>query len=104
MTMKALYASEEAWKKNHESSGVGDGGGAAAAPSDAEHSAHYSTGEAAASFTSTHMTVRTTNTAASIEDEVVKYRKVKAKGWAVPCSVCHVIFLRADLVVAGMSS
>ncbi len=54
---------------------------AAGGAPDAAHTAHYSTGAAAASFTSTHMTVRTANPAAAIDPDTVAYRRVKDKGY-----------------------
>lgn len=53
----------------------------ASAPKDAEHTATFSTGEMAMSFTSTHMTPRTHNTAAAIDDDTVRYSRIKTKGY-----------------------
>lgn len=41
--------------------------------------AHYSTGKVAASFTSTSVDVETTHEAAVLEDDVVRYQRVKKK-------------------------
>ncbi|EGD76699.1 Ppil2 protein [Salpingoeca rosetta] len=54
---------------------------AAADPQDKEHTAHFSTGEVSRSFTATHLTVRTKNTAASIDDDVVRYKNIKDKAY-----------------------
>lgn len=78
--MAELAATEASWKTGpalHSS----EQSTAKAAPGDAEHTAHFSTGEAAASFTSTHFTPRTTNTAGTLEDDVVRYARVKKKGY-----------------------
>ncbi|XP_064424079.1 RING-type E3 ubiquitin-protein ligase PPIL2 isoform X2 [Latimeria chalumnae] len=45
------------------------------------NAAHYSTGKVAASFTSTAMTPQTTHEAAAVDDDVVRYRYVKKKGY-----------------------
>ncbi|XP_031805006.1 RING-type E3 ubiquitin-protein ligase PPIL2 [Sarcophilus harrisii] len=45
------------------------------------HQAHYSTGMVSASFTSTAMVPETTHEAAAIDDDVVRYRFVKKKGY-----------------------
>lgn len=42
--------------------------------------AHYSTGKVAASFTSTSVDVETKQEAAVLEDDVVRYQRVKKKG------------------------
>lgn len=79
---------------------MGGAGAAAAAPRDAEHTAHYSSGEVSASFTSTHMTVRTKNTAAAIDDEIVKYRKIKSKGYVgLPPRFIHYMSLLPDCCI-----
>eukprot|EP00043_Microstomoeca_roanoka_P002807 m.40631 g.40631 ORF g.40631 m.40631 type:complete len:524 (-) comp11735_c0_seq1:218-1789(-) len=54
---------------------------AADAPQSKEHAAHYSTGEVSRSFTATHLTVRTRNTLASIDDTIVRYKKITDKGY-----------------------
>uniref|UniRef100_A0A670YKZ2 Peptidylprolyl isomerase like 2 n=1 Tax=Pseudonaja textilis TaxID=8673 RepID=A0A670YKZ2_PSETE len=45
------------------------------------NAAHYSTGRVSASFTSTAMAPETTHEAAAIDDDVVRYRYVKKKGY-----------------------
>ncbi|XP_068956900.1 RING-type E3 ubiquitin-protein ligase PPIL2 [Petaurus breviceps papuanus] len=45
------------------------------------NAAHYSTGKVSASFTSTAMVPETTHEAAAIDDDVVRYRFVKKKGY-----------------------
>ncbi|XP_074148189.1 RING-type E3 ubiquitin-protein ligase PPIL2 [Sminthopsis crassicaudata] len=45
------------------------------------NAAHYSTGMVSASFTSTAMVPETTHEAAAIDDDVVRYRFVKKKGY-----------------------
>ncbi|XP_067861636.1 RING-type E3 ubiquitin-protein ligase PPIL2 [Heptranchias perlo] len=45
------------------------------------NAAHYSTGKVSASFTSTAMMPETTHEAAAIEDDQVRYRYVKKKGY-----------------------
>eukprot|EP00056_Hartaetosiga_gracilis_P005770 m.88742 g.88742 ORF g.88742 m.88742 type:complete len:540 (+) comp12273_c4_seq7:44-1663(+) len=52
-----------------------------AAPQDKDHTAHFSTGEVSSSFTSTHLNIRTKNTSASINEDVVRYTKIKDKGY-----------------------
>ena len=49
----------------------------AAAPKDKAHSAHFSTGQVAQSFTSTHIARHTVNVAASIDDDQVRYAAIK---------------------------
>ena len=44
------------------------------------NAAHYSTGKVAASFTSTAMNRETVHEAAIIEEDVVRYSRVKKKG------------------------
>lgn len=48
----------------------------------AYNSAHYSTGMAAASFTSTALSVQTKNESATIDDEKYMFERVKEKGYA----------------------
>ncbi|XP_050702213.1 RING-type E3 ubiquitin-protein ligase PPIL2-like [Eriocheir sinensis] len=45
------------------------------------NAAHYSQGKVSASFTSTSVDVETTQVAAVLEDDVVRYRRVKKKGY-----------------------
>ncbi|KAK3871171.1 hypothetical protein Pcinc_023665 [Petrolisthes cinctipes] len=45
------------------------------------NAAHYSTGKVAASFTSTSVDVETKHEPAVLEDDVVRYRRVKKKGY-----------------------
>jgi len=45
------------------------------------NAAHYSSGKVAASFTSTAMTRETVHEAAIIEEDVVRYSRVKKKGY-----------------------
>ena len=52
-----------------------------AAPKDKLHAARESNGQASRSFTSTHLTPRTTNVAAIIDDDTVRYAKIKSKGY-----------------------
>lgn len=60
--------------------GSGDGD-AAAALQDKFNSAHYSTGRVGASFTSTAMAPVSTNLSARLDDHVVRYERVKKKGY-----------------------
>ncbi|KAG7158935.1 RING-type E3 ubiquitin-protein ligase PPIL2-like [Homarus americanus] len=48
---------------------------------EAEERAHYSTGKVSASFTSTSVDVETKHEAAVLEDDVVRYQRVKKKGY-----------------------
>uniref|UniRef100_A0A4W3ITD8 Peptidylprolyl isomerase (cyclophilin)-like 2 n=1 Tax=Callorhinchus milii TaxID=7868 RepID=A0A4W3ITD8_CALMI len=48
---------------------------------DKMNAAHYSTGKVSASFTSTAMTPETMHEAAAVEDNTVRYRYVKKKGY-----------------------
>lgn len=80
--IQKLYASEDKWKGEHQKLFQAPHTlKAQSAPQDLAHTAHYSTNEAAASFTSFGLPVRTTNTAASIDTDTVRYSKIKAKGY-----------------------
>eukprot|EP00050_Salpingoeca_kvevrii_P007360 m.295669 g.295669 ORF g.295669 m.295669 type:complete len:519 (+) comp13239_c0_seq1:197-1753(+) len=79
--MAELAASEDKWKAKHSAAGFSGNDQARAKPKDKEHSAHFSTGEASASFTSTSQSVRTSNTAESLEENVVLYSSIKDKGY-----------------------
>jgi len=77
--MAELAATEASWKTGpalHSS----EQSTAKSAPGDAAHTAHYSTGEAAASFTSTHFTPRTRNTAAALDDDAVRCGRLHGSG------------------------
>ena len=71
ITQSELYDKREAWDKKQELKSSLDSK-PASAPKDASHTAKFSTGEVAMSFTSTHITPRTVNTAASIDDDTVR--------------------------------
>lgn len=86
--MAELAATEASWKTGpalHSS----EQSTAKSAPGDAAHTAHYSTGEAAASFTSTHFTPRTRNTAAALDDDAVRCGRLHGSG---PAAHMHFLF------------
>eukprot|EP00051_Salpingoeca_urceolata_P028006 m.484440 g.484440 ORF g.484440 m.484440 type:complete len:526 (+) comp23351_c0_seq1:235-1812(+) len=56
---------------------------ASSAPKDKARTAAFSTGEMSRSFTSTHLTPRTINTAETIDELQVKYSSIKEKGYVM---------------------
>ncbi|EDQ85563.1 uncharacterized protein MONBRDRAFT_34157 [Monosiga brevicollis MX1] len=79
--MKELDATEASWKTGPAIHSDTDFTRGLEDAQDNDHAAHYSTGEVSASFTSTHMSVRTRNRAAALEDDVVRYGRIKGKGY-----------------------
>lgn len=65
------------------------------AKADKFNAAHYSTGEVAASFTSTAMNIKLTHEAAIVHEDEVRYQRVKKKGM-----VCRtlLVFLLIDIL------
>eukprot|EP00039_Didymoeca_costata_P009638 m.127945 g.127945 ORF g.127945 m.127945 type:complete len:515 (-) comp14554_c0_seq7:653-2197(-) len=79
--MDNLKKTEKAWMEDHKKAGFSQPKKKIAAPKDKDHAANWSTGEVSSSFTSTHMDRHTVNAPASIDNDTVRYSKIKSKGY-----------------------
>eukprot|EP00042_Codosiga_hollandica_P050668 m.610803 g.610803 ORF g.610803 m.610803 type:complete len:521 (-) comp58132_c0_seq8:4310-5872(-) len=78
--MEELKATKDKWQLKSSLSSI-DPDRVMEAAQDDDHKASYSTGQVSSSFTSTHMTVSTKNLAAKLDDDLVRYKKIKKVGY-----------------------